>query len=124
MRSVGIRATVGGDVLQDRLFAQVELDDLRNVRIGRLVVGDAISNGVGQRDPAGSVNAHQARHAEHAVGSEGERIETVVVHASVDDVDPSRTLGGAHPHRVVVDHEVLAFDQLDPHLSAKNVCSK
>ena len=95
---------------------EVEADHVRHERIDRLVVGDAGADRVGQRHLAGAVGGEQARHAEHRIGAEGERIEEIVVDAAIDHVDALRTARGAHVHRVVLDEEILALDQLDAHL--------
>ena len=92
-------AAPGRHVLQDRLLAEIELHDRRHVAVDRLVVGDAGADRVGERDVAGLVGRHQARHAERGIRPEGERIEEVVVDAPVDHVDALRPLGRAH-----VDH--------------------
>jgi hypothetical protein len=86
------------------------------MEVDRLVVGDAGADGVGQRHVAGAVGVEQARHAEHGILAEGQRIEEVVVDAAVDHVHPARALGGAHEDRVVAHEEVVALDQFDAHL--------
>ena len=103
--------------MQDRLLLQVEADHVGDVRIDRLVVGDAGARGVDQRDVAAAVGVHQAGDAQRAVGAEAERVDEVVVDAAVDHVDPPQAAGGAHVDEVVVDDQVAAFDQLDAHLS-------
>jgi hypothetical protein len=40
------------DVLQDRLFGEVIADQVGHVRVEQLVVGDAVADGVGDRDVA------------------------------------------------------------------------
>ena len=89
---IRLAAAPGRHVLQDRLLAEIELHDRRHVAVDRLVVGDAGADGVGERDVAGLVRRHQARHAERGVGPEGERIEEIVVDAAVDHVDALRPL--------------------------------
>ncbi len=107
---------VGRHVGEDRLLGQVEADHLRHVRIDRLVVGDAGADRVGERDPPGAVGGEQARHAEHRVGAERQRIEEVVVDAPVDHVHALRAVRRAHVDGVVLDEQVLPLDQLDAHL--------
>ena len=85
-------------------------------RIDRLVVGDAGADRVGERDVAGAVGVQQPRHAEQAVGPEGERVEEVVVDAPVDDVDALQPARRAHEDAVPVDDEVARLDELDAHL--------
>ena len=113
---VGVAQQVGRDVGEDRLLAEVEADHLRHERVDRLVVGHPGADGVGERDAAGAVGLEQARHAQHRVGPEGERVEEVVVDAAVDHVHALRPLGGAHEDGAVLDEEVLPLDQLDAHL--------
>src|SRR6185369_17691487 len=66
--TVGLRAAPGGNVLEDRLLAGVEFDDLRHERIDRLVIGDAGARGIGDGDPAGTVDVHDPGHAERRGG--------------------------------------------------------
>ena len=40
---IGLRAAVGFDVAQNRIFAQVITDELRHVRVDRFIVGDSIA---------------------------------------------------------------------------------
>ena len=95
-----------GTLLEDRLLAEVEPDHVRHVRIDRLVVGDAGADRVGERDAAGAVGREQARHAEHRIGAERERVEEVVVDAPVDHVDALRAARRAHVDDVVLDEQV------------------
>ena len=113
---VGLAAAPGRHVLQDRLLAEIEADDLGHVGIDRLVVGDAGADRVGERDVAGAVGVHQAGHAQRRIGAEGEGIEEIVVEAAVDHVDALRPLGGAHVDDVVAHQQVAALDQLDAEL--------
>jgi hypothetical protein len=104
------------NVIQDGVLAEIELDPARHVDVHRLVVGDAGSKRVGKRDAAGADHREQARHAEHGVGAEGQRIHEEIVDAAVDDVDLDRPFGGAHPHIAVAHEQVSALDELDAHL--------
>ena len=113
---LGLAAAPGRHVLEDRLFAEEELHDLRHVAVDRLVVGDAGADRIGERQIAGLVDCHQARHAERGVRPERERVEEVVVDAPVDDVDALEPFGGAHIGDLALDHEVAALDQLDAEL--------
>src|SRR4051794_24251019 len=47
-RSIAVAAAPGRHVVEDRLLAGEEADDLRHVAVDRLVVGDARSDGVGE----------------------------------------------------------------------------
>ncbi len=104
---------------QDGIFGEVVLDDVGNVGVERLVVGDAGAEGVGEGDVAGAIGVEEAGDAEDGVAAEGERVDEVVVDAAVDDVDPAQAVGRAHVDDVVVDDEIAAFDQLDAHLAGE-----
>ena len=105
------------DVRQDRLFGQVELDDRRDVRVERLVVGQPGADRVGERHVAGAIGVQQPGDAQVRVGPERQRIEEVVVHAPVDDVDALQPRRRPHVDDVVVDEQVAAFDERDAHLA-------
>ncbi len=109
-------AAPGRHVLQDRLFAEIEFHDLRHVAVDRLVVGDAGADRVGERDVAGLVGRHQARHAERRVRPERERVEEIVVDAPVDHVDALEAFGRAHVDDLALDQQVAAFDEFDAEL--------
>ena len=61
---LGLAAAKGRHVLQNRLFAEIELHDVRHVGIDRLVVGDTGPDRVGQCDVAGRIGGHQPGYAE------------------------------------------------------------
>ena len=88
-----------GQVVEDRLLAQVEADHLGDVVVDRLVVGHSRAERV--RDPhvPGPVRAHQPGHAEQRVRPELERVDEIVVDAAVDRVDAREAAGGAHVDR-------------------------
>ncbi len=71
---------------------------------------------VRERDAAGAVRGEQARDTDHRVLAERQRIEEVVVHPPVDHVDAPRAARRAHEHGVVLDEEILPFDQFHAHL--------
>ena len=113
---LGIGQQVRLDVLQQRLLVEVEADHLGDVVVDRLVVGDARAEGVGERDRAGAVGAHEAGDAEQRVRAELERVDEVVVEAAVDGVDALQAVGRAHVDDVVAHDEVRCLDELDAHL--------
>jgi hypothetical protein len=106
-------------VLEDGLFRAVVLDDVGNVGVKRLVVGDSGAEGVGESDVAGAIGVEEAGDAEDGVAAEGEWVDEVVVDAAVDDVDAAQTGSRAHVDDVVVGDEIAAFDQLDSHLAGE-----
>ena len=59
------------DVVQDGIFAEVILDDARDVGINRLIVGDAGTEGVGKDDVAGAIGGEQSRRGRR--GDQGNR---------------------------------------------------
>ncbi len=104
------------DVGQQRLLAEVVLDDRRHVGVDQLVVADSVADRAGDHHVACAGGVEQPRHPEHRVRAELHRIEEVVVDAPVDDVDLTLPFGGAHVDLVVPAEEVTALNQLDPHL--------
>ena len=88
-----------------------------NVGVERLVVGEPGADRVGERHVAGAVRVQQAGDAEMRVGPERQRIEEVVVHAPVDDVDAPQAGRRPHVDDVVVHQQVAAFDERDAHLA-------
>jgi hypothetical protein len=82
----------------------------------RLVVGDPGARGIGDGHPAGAVDIHDPRYAQHAGGVEGQRIEKLVVDTAIEHVDRLVTAGRAHREASVDDAQVTALDQLRAHL--------
>jgi len=74
------------DVLEQRLFAQVEANHRRNEPVERLVVRDSGADRVGQPDVPGAVGVHESDDPECGVGPEIQRVHEVVVDAPVDHV--------------------------------------
>ena len=99
------------------LLGEVEADDRGDVRIERIVVGEARADRVGYRDVTGAVRVQETRNAQVGIGSECQRIQEVVVHAAVDDVHTAQAGGRPHVHDVVVDEQIPAFDQCDAHFA-------
>ncbi len=114
-----IPADVGRDVGQNRIFTGVVTDDLGDISVNHLVIGDTRSRGVGQGNPAGFVRFHDTRNAEHGIGTEDLRVDEVVVDPPVDDIHPLGAFCGALVNGAVRNEEIASFDQLDPHLSGQ-----
>ena len=110
---------VRGHVGQDRLLVQVVADERRHERIERLVVDDAVADGIGHGHGARADGGHQAGHTEQGVVLEEDRVDRLVVDASVDDVDLLEAARGAHQDPPVLDHEIASLDQLDAHLAGE-----
>ena len=115
----GTRHEEGFDVFEDGFFREVVLDDVGDVGVESLVVGDAGAEGVGEGDVAGAVRIEEAGDAEDGVAAEGEGVDEVVVDAAIDDVDSPQAGGRPHIDDVVVGDEVAAFDELDAHLAGE-----
>ena len=112
-----VDAAIGLHVGQNGLLAQVVADDLGDVGIDHLVVGDAGARRIGERDLALLPGAQQAGDTERRVGIEGLGIQEHVVDASIDHVHPRQAVDGAHIDAVVlVDDEVAALHQFRAHL--------
>ena len=86
----------------------------------RLVVGQAVADGIGDGHVARPGGVEQAGAAEHRVGPELQRVEVVVVDPAVDARRP-----GARPSVVRMystlsqAHQVPALDQLHAHLAGQ-----
>ena len=98
-----------------RLLGEVVADDVGQVGVDELVVGDAVADRVGQRDVAGAGGVDQAGAAEHRVGAEVHRVEELVVDAAVDHVHRRQALRRTHHHAAAPALEVAALDELDAH---------
>ena len=61
---------IGLDVVQDRIFVQVVLDDVLYVGVHGLVVGEAGAKGVGDRNIAGAIGIEETRTAKTGVLAE------------------------------------------------------
>ena len=109
------QAKPGRDLCEERLLGKIEADHLRNEGVDGLVVGDAVPRGIGERDVALGVGAHESRNADEAVLAEHLGIEERLVGAAVDDVDAAAAESGTQPHLVVVDPEVGGLDELEAH---------
>ena len=110
------RAEVGLHVLQHGLFRQVVADDVRDIGIQRLVVGDAGAKRVRQCDVPRAVGVEQAGDSQHAVGAKAHGIDEIIIDAAVDHIHTAQAAGCAHVDDVVVRDQIAAFDQLDAHL--------
>ncbi len=99
------------------VLVEVVLDEIGHVRVDQLVVRDAVAHRVGDGDVSEAGGEHEARRAQHRVGAELQRIEELVVDTAVDDVDPRRACGRAHPDPTAGAEQVAALDQLHAHQS-------
>ena len=113
---LGLAATPGRYVLEDRLRAEIELYNLRHVAVHRLVVRDAGTHSVCERYVSGLIGRHQTWNPQRGIGPEGERIEKVIIDAPVYYVDPLGSLRGSHVDELIHHEQIPAFDQLDAEL--------
>ena len=113
---VGLTADERRHVGEDRVLAEVVADDLGDVGVDRLVVGDPCSRRVDQRHVAGPIGIHEAWHPDNRVSAEHLRIEEVVVDPPVDDVDPLQSPRRPHEDLPVDDNQIGALHELHPHL--------
>ena len=105
----------GLHVRQDRVLGEVVPDEVGQVGVDELVVGDAVADRVRDRHVAEARREQEAGRAEHRVGAELQRVEELVVDAAVDHVDAGRAGGRAHPDPAAGAEQVAALDQLDAH---------
>ena len=103
------------DVLEDGLFGEVVADEVGNVGVDQLVIGDAVAHGVGDGDVAEPRGEHEAGRPEHRVRAELQWIEEVVVDTAVDDVDALGAASRAHEHLAADAEQVATLYELDAH---------
>ena len=115
LAGLGVAAAPGVDVAEHRLLVEVVADQVGQVGVDELVVGDAVAHRVGQRDVARAGRVDHAGAAEHRVGAEVHGVEELVVDAAVDDVHRLQALGRAHHDPAAPALEVPALDQLHAH---------
>ena len=81
-----LAAEMGLDVGEQRLFAQVIADHVRDIDVDALVVGDAGPGRVGNRHVAQPVCVEETGCAELRIGPKGQRVDEVVVDTAIDHV--------------------------------------
>ena len=102
---------------QDRLFVEEEADQVGDVGVDLLVIGDAGSRRVDQGHSSLTPGPDQPWHPQQRVGIEHLGIEEEIVDATIDDVYLLESLDGPGVDAVVVqDHQVATFDQLHAQL--------
>ena len=116
---IGLRTKMGVNALQDRIFAEVILDELGNVSIDGLIVGDSVSDSIRQGHVAGTIGPHQSGHAKHRVFAKYQGVEKFVVHAAIDHVHALEPADRLHVDDAAIDDEIAALNQLDAHLLGK-----
>ena len=82
-------ALPGGDIAEDRLFAEVKADHLRDVRIDRLSSATPVPMALASTTPPARRRT-AAQDAEHRIGAEGQRVEPGVVDAAINHIHPPR----------------------------------
>ncbi len=112
---VGVLQVVGRDVGENRLLAEVVLDDLGDVGVERLVVGDPVAHCVGQGHGAGPRCVEDSGYSQDAVRPEVNRIQVVVVDPTIDHVHLAGTLGCAHEDRALATEQVATLHQFHTH---------
>ena len=116
---LGTHADVSFDLTQNRLLIEVEADHVRNERIDRFVVGNAVARSIGECDISGGIRPDQTRNAEGAVLTEDGRVEEIVVNTSIDHVHSLRASGGLHVHAFIVNEKVASLYEIAPHLAGE-----
>ena len=113
---VRFAAQKGRHVLQNRLFAQIEANHLGDIGVDRFVVRNAGADRVADRHVAGAIRVHQTGAAQRRGGAEHLGVEEVIVDAAVDHIHALQATRRAHVDEVVLDLQVLPFDQFHAHL--------
>src|SRR5674536_345710 len=102
------------------LLAEVVLHQPRHERVDRLVVADPVAGRVRQCDRAGIHRAQHPRPQRSAVRPRGVH-EGVLVNAQVHHVDPEPRALADQEDPVVLDQQVIAGGDGDPHLLAQHL---
>src|SRR5712692_8976889 len=110
-----IPTNIGGNIGENYIFSQVVFNDLWNIRINDLVVSNAGPRRVCEGDTSGAVDVHQAGNAKHRVGTEGRRIEKVVIDPAIDHIDAFESFRGSHHDIAVHDDKITSLDKFDSH---------
>ena len=113
---LGPGAEIGGDVLNDRLFAEVIAHHVGDIGVDQLVVGNAGAGGIGNGDTSLGVNLHQAANAQHRIATEDGGIEEVVIDAPIDHIDRFQSTRCPHPDPAVFTGQIPSFHQRNAHL--------
>jgi hypothetical protein len=118
---VTARHVVGADIRVDvgdqRVFAQILVDDSRYIGIDGFVIGDSCAGRVSDGHVPGPPHSHQTGNSQHRVRPEHLGIEKEIVDPSVDDVHSHPSADSAHVQAVIgIDHQVMALDQVGAHL--------
>jgi hypothetical protein len=100
-------------------LAEAVPDETGDVGVERLVVGDAVAEGVGGSDRARLRGARGARAADHRVGPEAQRIGEVVVETPVHDVDRHLDARGPRPGPVAAADRIVPLHELQGHESCR-----
>ena len=116
LQIIGLAAHEGRYVFKDGVLAQVKLDHVRHVGVDRLVVGHARAHRVANGHMPDFVGFHQARTTQRRGGTEHLGVQKIIVHPAVNHIHPLGAACGAHVNKLVLDEQVLTFDQLHPHL--------
>jgi hypothetical protein len=111
-----LAADVGLDIGQDRILAEIVADHARHIGVDSLVVSDAGTDRIRERDVPTTVGAHQTRDPERTVGAENLWVQELVVDAPVNNIDRHEASDGVHIDPVIADHEVGADNELYTHL--------
>ena len=112
---VAVDQPVGLDVVQDGILVEVVADHLGHIRIDELVVGDAVSDRVRHRHPTGPRSVHEPWTTDEGLRPELQRVEVLVVHAPVDDMDRYLAVGGLQVHVHAVAGEVPPLYEMNSH---------
>ena len=120
MALLRILTEVGLDVLNQRLFIEVVADDFRHIGVDHLIVGDARSGRIGQRNIPRPPGTHQAGHTEYRFFFKHLGIEKQIIDPTVDHINPFQSCDRAHVDAIVLgNQQITPLHQLGTHLLGK-----
>ncbi len=109
-------ANIGGHIGQYLVFAQVILDDARDVSVDHFVIGNARAGRVRQGHAAFFIGIDYAGYSQHGIRPESARIEKIIIDAPVNHIHSLEAFSGAHANFAVSHHQIPAFHQFNAHL--------
>ena len=119
LERLGLFEPPGVDVWQKWFFRKVVADEVGDIGIDKLVIGDPVADSVSDCDVAQPGSQHQARGAEQGINAELKRIKELIIDSSIDDIDSCGTSGRPHPHPTTRTEEVTTLDQFNAHQASE-----
>ena len=119
LERLGLFEPPGVDVWQEWFFRKVIADEVGDIGINELVIGDPVPDSVSYCDVAQPCRQHEARGAEQRINAELKRIKELIIDSSIDDIDSCGSSSRPHPHPTTRTEEVTTLDELHAHQASE-----